>query len=199
MNVSLNKNSGVAGLANIGIAAAFGAILVNADQTLGAFLEAGNKERSSSMQSATPVPETDKKSTATGKNASTVVKSASPVSKPKETYNFEGAEGTVKPKRKVSDNEMAILQAGRAFIMVCLFGIFFMCTATPLVAKKRIFPMRSFTFLLVFLASLAFFLQIYMMRNIKTGLEEGDRTVRFYTSLIYMIFLFASAYVMVSF
>jgi len=68
-----------------------------------------------------------------------------------------------------------------------------------LVSKKRVYPMRSFTFLLVALAIMAFGLQIYMMRSIKTGLSEGDRAVRFYTSAIYMVFLLASTYVMVSF
>ena len=166
MNVPPNTNNSMAGLANIGIAAAFGAILVNAEQTFGAFLEAGQKERSSG--SANTPKKDDKQDNAT-------------------------------PVRGVSDNAMTVLQSGRAFILVCLFGIFFMCTATPLVSKKRVYPMRSFTFLLVALAIMAFGLQIYMMRSIKTGLSEGDRAVRFYTSAIYMVFLLASTYVMVSF
>ena len=164
MNVPPNTNNSMAGLANIGIAAAFGAILVNAEQTFGAFLEAGQKERSSG-----------------------------PAQAPEE------GEKNATPVRGVSDNAMTVLQSGRAFILVCLFGIFFMCTATPLVSKKRVYPMRSFTYLLIALAVMAFGLQVYMMRSIKTGLSEGDRAVRFYTSAIYMIFLLASTYILVSF
>jgi len=79
---------------------------------------------------------------------------------------------------------------------VCLFGIFFMTSTSTLVSKKRIFPMKGFTYLLAGLAVIAFGLQFYLMRKIKGVLSDGERTVRFTTSVVYMVFLGFNLFIM---
>ena len=59
--------------------------------------------------------------------------------------------------------------------------------------------MKSFTFLLAFLAFLAFALQIYLMRSIKNGITSADRTMRFSLAVIYMIFMVMSLFVMLNY
>ena len=158
MNAVSNNHSCMAGLANLGVATAFGAIMVSMEQTCGAFIIEGQRQRIDITKAL--------------------------------------KEGTEVPELEIDDNQMALLQAGRSFALVCLFGIFFMVTASPLVSKKRIFPMRSFTFLLAFLSFLAFSLQIYLMRSIKMGITRGDRTMRISLAVIYMVFMTVSLFVM---
>jgi formate hydrogenlyase subunit 4 len=158
MNAVSNNHSCMAGLANLGVATAFGAIMVSMEQTCGAFIIEGQRQRIDITKAL--------------------------------------KEGTEVPELEIDDNQMALLQAGRSFALVCLFGIFFMVTASPLVSKKRIFPMRSFTFLLAFLSFLAFSLQIYLIRSIKKGITRGDRTMRISLAIIYMIFMAVSLFVM---
>ena len=158
MNVVPNNHSCMAGLANLGVATAFGALMVSMEQTCGAFIVEGQRQRLSVM-----------KALRAGEEA---------------------------PELEINDNQMGLLQAGRAFALVCLFGIFFMVTTSPLVSKKRIFPMKSFTYLLAGLAFLAFSLQIYLMRSIKKGITNAERTMRFSLAIIYMIFMAISLFVM---
>jgi hypothetical protein len=148
----------MAGLANLGVATAFGALMVSMEQTCGAFIVEGQRQRLDVM-----------KALRAGEEA---------------------------PELEIDDNQMGLLQAGRAFALVCLFGIFFMVTTSPLVSKKRIFPMKSFTYLLAGLAFLAFSLQIYLMRSIKKGITNAERTMRFSLAIIYMIFMAISLFVM---
>ena len=158
MNAVPNNHSCMAGLANLGVATAFGALMVSMEQTCGAFIVEGQRQRldvMKALRSGSEVPDLD-----------------------------------------IDDNQMGLLQAGRAFALVCLFGIFFMVTTSPLVSKKRIFPMKSFTYLLAFLSSLAFALQMYLMRSIKKGITSAERTMRFSLAVIYMIFLGVSLFVM---
>jgi len=158
MNAASNNTSCMAGLANLGVATAFGALMVSMEQTCGAFIIEGQRQRLDVMKA---------------------LKS-----------------GGEAPELEIDDNQMGLLQAGRAFALVCLFGIFFMVTTSPLVSKKRIFAMKTFTYLLAFLASLAFSLQIYLMRSIKKGITSSDRTMRFSLAVIYMIFMGISLFVM---
>ena len=158
MNAVPNNHSCMAGLANLGVATAFGALMVSMEQTCGAFIVEGQRQRLSVM-----------KALRAGEEA---------------------------PELEINDNQMGLLQAGRAFALVCLFGIFFMVTTSPLVSKKRIFPMKSFTYLLAGLAFLAFSLQIYLMRSIKKGITNAERTMRFSLAIIYMIFMAISLFVM---
>jgi len=158
MNAVPNNHSCMAGLANLGVATAFGALMVSMEQTCGAFIVEGQRQRLSVM-----------KALRSGEEA---------------------------PELEINDNQMGLLQAGRAFALVCLFGIFFMVTTSPLVSKKRIFPMESFTYLLAFLAFLSFSLQMYLMRSIKKGITSAERTMRFSLAVIYMIFMSVSLFVM---
>ena len=161
MNAVPNNHSCMAGLANLGVATAFGALMVSMEQTCGAFIVEGQRQRLSVM-----------KALRAGEEA---------------------------PELEINDNQMGLLQAGRAFALVCLFRIFFMVTTSPLVSKKRIFPMKSFTYLLAGLASLAFALQMYLMRSIKKGITSAERTMRFSLAVIYMIFMAVSLFVMVNY
>jgi hypothetical protein len=161
MNAVSNNTSCMAGLSNLGVAAAFGALMVSMEQTCGAFIVEGQRQRIRVMQALRA--------------------------------------GEEAPELEIDDNQMALLQAGRAFALVCLFGIFFMVTTSPLVSKKRIFPMKTFTYLLAFLATLAFALQIYLMRSIKKGIARSDRTMRFSLAVIYMIFMGISLFVMANY
>jgi len=95
-----------------------------------------------------------------------------------------------------TESDLALLQGARSFALVCIFGIFFMTSTSNLVSKKRIFPMKGFTYLLAVLAIVAFGLQFYLMRRIKGVLSEGERTVRFTTSVVYMAFLGFNLFVM---
>jgi len=158
MNAVPNNHSCMAGLANLGVATAFGALMVSMEQTCGAFIIEGQRQRINVMKAL--------------------------------------KDGTEAPELEIDDNQMGLLQAGRAFALVCLFGIFFMVTTSPLVSKKRIFPMKSFTILLAFLSLLAFSLQMYLMRSIKKGITNADRTMRFSLAVIYMIFMAVSLFVM---
>ena len=158
MNAVSNNTSCMAGLANLGVATAFGALMVSMEQTCGAFLVEGQRQRLAAMQALKARGEAS--------------------------------------ELEIDDNQMGLLQAGKAFAMVCLFGIFFMVTTSPLVSKKRIFPMKTFTYLLAFLAFLAFALQMYLMRSIKKGITNADRTMRFSLAVIYMIFMGISLFVM---
>lgn len=159
-------NSGVAGLANIGVAVAFGALMVSMEQTCAAFIAEATKQRRGD------VPVT------TGASADKKKEAAPP-----------------QPER-ITDGGLALLQAGRSFALVCLFGIFFMTSTSSLVSKKRIFPMKGFTYLLAVLGFMAFALQVYLMRSIKGGLSDGERTVRFTTSVIYLGFLCVGLFIM---
>ena len=161
MNAVSNNTSCMAGLANLGVATAFGALMVSMEQTCGAFIVEGQRQRLDVMRALRA--------------------------------------GEEAPELEINDNQMALLQAGRAFALVCLFGIFFMVTTSPLVSKKRIFPMKSFTYLLAGLASLAFALQMYLMRSIKKGITSAERTMRFSLAVIYMIFMAVSLFVMVNY
>ena len=158
MNVVPNNHSCMAGLANLGVATAFGALMVSMEQTCGAFIVEGQRQRLDVMKALRA--------------------------------------GTEAPELEINDNQMGLLQAGRAFALVCLFGIFFMVTTSPLVSKKRIFPMKTFTYLLAFLAFMAFSLQMYLMRSIKKGITRGDRTMRISLAVIYMVFMTVSLFVM---
>jgi len=158
MNAVPNNHSCMAGLANLGVATAFGALMVSMEQTCGAFIVEGQRQRLDVMRALKA--------------------------------------GEEAPELEIDDNQMALLQAGRAFALVCLFGIFFMVTTSPLVSKKRIFPMESFTYLLAGLATLAFALQMYLMRSIRRGITSADRTMRFSLAVIYMIFMGISLFVM---
>ena len=158
MNAVSNNTSCMAGLANLGVATAFGALMVSMEQTCGAFIVEGQRQRLDVMKAL--------------------------------------RSGTEAPELEIDDTQMGLLQAGRAFAMVCLFGIFFMVTTSPLVSKKRIFPMKTFTYLLAGLAFLAFSLQMYLMRSIKKGITSAERTMRFSLAVIYMIFMAMSLFVM---
>ena len=161
MNAVSNNTSCMAGLANLGVATAFGALMVSMEQTCGAFIVEGQRQRLAVMQAL--------------------------------------KDGGEAPELEIDDNQMGLLQAGRAFALVCLFGIFFMVTTSPLVSKKRIFPMKSFTYLLAGLAFLAFALQMYLMRSIKKGITSAERTMRFSLAVIYMIFMAMSLFVMLNY
>jgi len=95
-----------------------------------------------------------------------------------------------------TQSDLAILQGARSFALVCLFGIFFMTSTSTLVSKKRIFPMNGFTYLLASLAAISFGIQFYLMRRIKGVLSDGERTVRFTTSVVYMAFLGFNLFIM---
>ena len=95
-----------------------------------------------------------------------------------------------------TESDLSLLQGARSFALVCLFGIFFMTSTSTLVSKKRIFPMKGFTYLLAGLAVIAFGLQFYLMRKVKGVLSDGERTVRFTTSVVYMAFLGFNLFVM---
>ena len=161
MNAVPNNHSCMAGLANLGVATAFGALMVSMEQTCGAFIVEGQRQRLDVMRALRA--------------------------------------GEEAPELEINDNQMGLLQAGRAFALVCLFGIFFMVTTSPLVSKKRIFPMESFTYLLAGLATLAFALQMYLMRSIRRGITSADRTMRFSLAVIYMIFMAMSLFVMLNY
>jgi len=158
MNAVPNNHSCMAGLANLGVATAFGALMVSMEQTCGAFIVEGQRQRLDVMKALRA--------------------------------------GTEAPELEINDNQMGLLQAGRAFALVCLFGIFFMVTTSPLVSKKRIFPMKTFTYLLAGLAFLAFALQMHLLRTVKKGITSVERTMRFSLAVIYMIFMSTSLFVM---
>lgn len=156
MSTVSNNTSCVAGLANLGVAAAFGALLVNMEQTCAALIaEAERQEK-------------------------IVVK---------ETVSDEEIEEVVEVETR--SNQNTLLYVGRVLALICLFGIFFMMITGSLVSKNRIYPMKSFTYLLTGLASLAFAFQMYILRNSST-----KQTMRFNLAVIYMIFLVISFFVM---
>jgi len=160
-NSNNTQNSGIAGIANIGVAVAFGAMIVSMEQTCAAFIAEAQRN---------PAPKVKEEGG----------------EKKKEEVVEEG----------VNDSNLALLQGARSFALVCLFGIFFMTSTSTLVSKKRIFPMKGFTYLLAGLAVIAFGLQFYLMRKIKGVLSDGERTVRFTTSVVYMVFLGFNLFIM---
>ena len=160
-NSNNTPNSGIAGIANIGVAVAFGAMIVSMEQTCAAFIAEAQRN---------PAPKVKEEGG----------------EKNKEEVEEEGA----------NESNLALLQGARSFALVCLFGIFFMTSTSTLVSKKRIFPMKGFTYLLAGLAVIAFGLQFYLMRKIKGVLSDGERTVRFTTSVVYMVFLGFNLFIM---
>jgi hypothetical protein len=161
MSTVSNNTSCAAGLANVGVAIAFGALLVNLEQTCSAFIVEQKRQKTIVID---------------------------------ETKSEEEPE--VVPEAKNEFNKITLIKTVRAIALMCLFGIFFVTTTGSLVSKNRIFHMKPFTYLLTGLASLAFAFQIYILRSTENEITIADSTTKFNLSVIYMIFLIISFFVM---